>query len=698
MRRAALEQLSGAPGRLLAALPDRVLRDAAVTTVQSRDSTAGTLAAADTLLRRAVHSAASRGGVRRAAYAAELLGHVVSDPRLTRSPRPLRVDRATAQAIWNATPPETRARADLRVHLAALLAPHLDALPDLDALVRQTALEDDDPQLAARAAATWVAPGPLREQRCAELVGIDASFATLPRVLDVLAARRTDLLSDLLAAAPEGLTGRVRPRAAAWTPRLRAGVVGRWLPAQRHAWEAHHAEVAQDPHAPLRARADAAAHLRDPSLLTALADTAPQPVAAAALGALGSAMEPLLGDQHTVYGAATPGSEPVLDTLLRHAATGGVRGRAAMGALRSLLKALPERDALMLLAPVACAADTPVGSRKEAARALAELPGEAAHDALVSAWDAPRQHRDVRAVLALALVATIDRPGIADRLLRGATEPAVREAIVHTRVGPVRDSMTQAYRTFLTRLLKETDDETAVAVCRALPAWCAPDSDDVLRALVAVAVDPARSRRQWNAAARELIWLPLGPSGLRVLADAFQELRQRGIAADRQVREDAVRRLAGIADALSRAQHATVETLPVIDELAAALCAVGLRRGAARLLWDTCLAALRHGRCDRERWEGLLSLVEERPERLALSGEPYLDVDAPRARSALLNAARLLRERGTPVSGLMALTLVNAGGQAASWEDAWMGELEALRRHEDGDTATAALLLDTGRR
>ncbi|MBB5105667.1 hypothetical protein [Streptomyces spectabilis] len=701
VRRAALEQLSGASGQLLAALPDHVLRDAALTAVQSRDSTTGTLAAVDRLLRRAVHGAASRGSVGRAAYAVELLGHVVSDPRLTRSTRPLRIDRATAQAIWKATTPESRARADRRVHLAELLAPHLAALPDLDALVRRTALEDDDPHLAARAAAAWVAPGPLREERCAELVGIDASFATVPRVLETLVTRRTDLLSELLTAVPGGLIGRVRPRALPWAPRLRAGVRGRWLPAQRHAWETHHARVAQDPHAPLRARADAAAQLRDPSLLTALADTAPQPVAAAALGALGPAVGPLLDARHTAYGTAygtaTPRNEPVLDALLRHAATGGVRGRAAMGALRSLLKALPEQDTLMLLAPVVCAEDTPVGTRKEAARALAGLPGVAAHDALVSAWDTPRQHRDVRAVLALALVATIDRAGIAERLLRGATEPAVRDAIIHTRVGPVRDSMAPAYRAFLMRLLKEADEETAVAACRALPAWCAQDSDDVLRALIAVAVDRARSPRQWNAAARQLMWLPLGPSGLRALTNAFHELRRQGTGADRQGREDALRRLAGIADAVPQVQHATVESLSVADELATALCAVGLRREAVRLLWDICLAALRHGRCDQERWEGLLELVEERPERLAFAREPYLDVDEPRARSALLTAARLLRERGTPVSGLMALALVGAGGRATSWDDTWQAELAALRRHEDSDTATAALLLHSGR-
>ncbi|MEI5100683.1 hypothetical protein RB200_21855 [Streptomyces sp. PmtG] len=698
VRRAALGQLSGAPARLLVALPDRVLRDAALAAVQSRDSTAGTLAATEKLLRRTAQGAAARGNVERAAYAVKLLCDAVSDPRLRRrSTRPLLLEQAAAQAIWAATPPRTRERADSRVHLAELLVPHLPALPDLDALVRQTALEDDDPQLAACAAAVWVAPESLREQRCAELVGIDAWFATVPRILETLATRRTDLMHTVLTAASGSPTDRSRSRPFAWAPRLRTQVTGRWLPTQRQAWRDHHARVATDDDAPLRFRADAAMYLSDPGLLITLADTAPQPVAVAALGALVPTTEGLLdGPYAGECSAATPEEQTIANVLLRHATTGGARGRAALGALRGLLKSLPDQDVLALLDPIVRAPDTPVGSRKEAARALADLPDAVARDALVAAWDAPGQHRDVRAVLARALVASVEQPGIADRLLQGTTEPAVREIVIHARVGTVSHSSAQAYRSFLGRLVREGDRETAVAACKVLPVWSTPHSDDALRAVVAVVVEPRRSRREWHTAARQLTRFPFGANGTRVLTEAFRELQERAGHAATQERVEALRRLAGIAEALE-IQRASAATLDVADALAASLSGVGLRREAARLLWATSLAALGHGRCDVRRWEALLALVEERPERLPLGSEPHLDIDMPRAREALLTAVRALRERGSPVSGLLAIALIGIGGRSTSWSDAWQRELEALRGHDDEDTATTALLVATGR-
>ncbi|GAA3116628.1 hypothetical protein ACFQ0X_41160 [Streptomyces rectiviolaceus] len=417
VRRAALQQLAGTPSYLLAALPDRVLRDAALTTVQSRDSTPHTLAAADQLLRRAAESAAATGRLDRAAHPTELLCHVVSDPRSRRPVAPLRIGEEAARAVWSATPAGTPGRPDLRAALAELLAPHLTALPELDALVRAMALESDDPDIAARAAAAWTGPTGLRERRCAELVGRDASFAAVPVILRTVVTRRTDLLDSVLLAAREGLTGRVRPRSTAWAAGLHPGVTGRWLPEQRRAWDEHHARVAADELAPLRTRADAAAQLRAPALLTELAQSAPQPVAAAALGALGDVLS-------AAHHGAPPATEPLLDILLRHAGTGGVRGRAAMASVRRLLEVVPDPEAVALLAPVACAVDAPVGSRKEAVRALGALTGDAAFEALVAAWDTPRQHRDVRAVVARHLLAAIDRPAIAERLARAADEPA----------------------------------------------------------------------------------------------------------------------------------------------------------------------------------------------------------------------------------------------------------------------------------
>ncbi|MEV8313862.1 hypothetical protein AB0Q95_06780 [Streptomyces sp. NPDC059900] len=686
VRRAALQQLAGAPPYLLAALPDRVLRDAALTTVQSRDSTAHTLAPAEQLLRRVAESAAATDRHGRAAYAAELLCHVVSDPRFGRPVAPLRIDAAAARALWSATSPAPPAHPGLPTALAELLAPHLAALPELDARVRALAMECDDPDIAARAAAAWARPAELREQRVAELIGRDTSFASLPDILRTIAVRRTDLLDAVLPAAAQGLTGRVRPRATAWAPGLHPGATGRWLPAQRRTWDEHHARVAADEPAALRTRADAAAQVRDPALLTALAESAPQPVAAAALGALGH-----------VTGAACagppPATEPLLDVLLRHAATGGVRGRAAMASVRRLLQALPDGEAVALLAPVACAPDAPVGSRKEAVRALGALTGDAAFEALVAAWDTPRQHRDVRAVAARHLLAAIDRPAIADRLARAADEPAIREAVIHARVGPVPESAQGPYASFLAHLVREGDKETVVAACRALPAWLTPDAADAMQAVAEVATDPARSRKEWDAAARQLAFFPRGKVGGPLLEGVFGRLQDQAGTPDPQARADALRRLSGIGEAL-HVRRGSAQTLRIADALARSMQTVGLYADAAALVWDTLLAAMHLGEHHAERWERLLDLVEEHPQRLAPRDGFYLDAPTPRARGALLAAARLLRERGTPVAGLMALALVRAGGPPTSWDEPWRAELTALRDHTDHDTAMAAFLLD----
>ncbi|MFF3331811.1 hypothetical protein ACFYWX_19940 [Streptomyces sp. NPDC002888] len=688
VRGVTLGQLAGAASHLLAALPDSVLRDAVLTALQSRDSTTGTLGATELLLRRVIERAAATGDRERAAYALGLLGELVAAPRHTPVPTALDVDEATAHAIWEVTSAAAQHRPEVTTALAELLGPHLAVLPDLDAAARRVAVEHDDPHLAARAAAAWVRPPLLREQRCAELIALDATFATVPVVLRTVTTRRTDLLDPLLDAARDAFTGRLRPRATAWTPKVRPGVTGRWLPRQRASWGEHHARVAVDEDASLHTRTDATQLVSDPVRLEALAQEAPQPVAAAALAALGEAAPREGGGS----GAAAHRAA-VRDLLLRHAGTGGVRGRAAMAAIRRLLEQLPDGEAVALLAPVASAADAPVGTRKEAARALAALPGDDAFEALLAAWDAPRQHADVRAVLARALFHAIDRPGVAGRLLRFAHEPAVREAVVQARVCPVSDSRRKPRTEFLVRLVEEGDADTVVAACQALPAWLVPDASDAIGALVGVVVAPASPRRVWEAAACQLGQLPAGPVVEAIVRGAFAVLGERARAGDPQVRIDALRRLHGCAEVV----HPSVgggAGLPVLDILADTLDAVGLHADAASLSWGLAVDSVRRGQYAEQRWERLVRLSEAGPGRLPGPLHMSLDLDRARVRAAALATARTLRARGTAVSGLLALTLVRAGGQAAAWDEPWRAELMSLRAHTDPDTAMGALLVD----
>lgn len=673
VRRPALEQLAGVAPHLLAAVPEHVLRDAVLTTVQSRDSSAGTVDAARRLLYRVVEQAAATGRPERAARAAGLLGELVTIPGHTEALPPLRVDETTARAIWSATSGTARRRDEVGTALAELLAPRLTSLPDLDTEVRRLAVESDDPHLAARAAAVWVRPPRLREQRCAELIALDPTFATVPVILRTLTTRRTDLLDTVLDAARGAFTGRLRPRRAPWTPGLAPGVVGRWLPAQRDAWAEHHARVALDDTAPLRVRTDAAQLLRDPERLTALAEDAPQPVAAAALTALGEVVD---GD--------------FVALLLRHSGAGGVRGRAAMAAVRRLLARLPDGDTVPLLASVARTTDRPVGVRKEAVRALGELRRRDAFEALFAAWDAPRQHRDVRAVLAHALLPAIDSPEVSDRLLREIHEPAVRDAAVHARVSLGERVAKEPYTAFLVRLTETGDEDTVVAACQALPTWLDPGDADGIRALTDALTAPAHPRKVWDAAARQLVRLPRGPVTEAVFRSAFDALAER--AADPRARADTLRRLHACAEYADPGGDQSPSA--ALDALSDTLEAVGLRADAARVAWGAAMVAVRQGEHDEQRWERVARQCEAGAGRLPAQHYVPGDLRRARVRGALLAAARSLRVRGTAVTGRLALDLVRSGGRAAAWDEAWRAELDALRAHQDPDTAVDALLVD----
>ncbi|MFE6281335.1 hypothetical protein [Streptomyces sp. NPDC057877] len=685
VRRAALEQLAGVAPPLLDALPEQVLRDAVLTTVQSRDATTATLRAAERLLYRVTERAAATGRVQRAARAVDLLGEILAAPGHTSAPRALHVDETSARGLWPAARATARGSRAIVV-LAELLAPHLAALPALDAEARRIAVECDDPDLATRAAAAWARPAKLRDARCGELVSLDPAFAVVPLVLRTLVTRRTDLLDTVCAATREGFTRRLWPRAFPWVARLHPAAAGRWLPHQRDAWSAYHARVAMDETAPLRLRTSAVSLLTDPTRLTELAERAPQPVAAAALWAL---------SEPGAVPDRSPAGTGLRDLLLGHAATGGVRGRAAVTSLRRLLASLPDSEAVALLAPVARATDAAVGPRKEAARALGALPGSQALEALLTAWAVPRQHPDVRAALAGALLPELHRPDVADRLARAVREPAVRDAVVHARVGAVSEAWSETYRAFLARLVHGGDEDSAVAACRALATWLEPDAGDAMRVVADALTSRDRPERVWDAVVGCLSWFPPGPVAESVARRAFETLADRARAEDPSARTDALRRLHRCAGA-AHPRGSLTDSRTILDMLVGTLDAVGLHQDAVQVGWRLALDALSQGRHDAHRWDRLVGLCEAGPWRLPVSSYLPMDLREEYVRDAALATVRSLRGRGTAVSGLLALSLVRGGGRAARWEAPWRAELDALRAHGDPDTAMGALLVEPG--
>ncbi|MGW0858669.1 hypothetical protein, partial [Streptomyces sp. NPDC002690] len=413
VRHNALLAAGRAPGHLLPAVPFAVLRDAATTTAQSRDSTRETLAAAEHWLRRVLESAARREDADRAAAVAGLLLPVLADARHGGPVRPLALTGTEAGALWERSAAPVR---ENPVILAALLAPSLPRLAALDAETGRSATAGAAPVRGA-AATLWLRDPATREERLARLLAADASLIAVPRVWRTLARRRTDLLGAVLGA----------ELPAHWVPRPEGRALSRMLPEQRALLDAHLVRVAVDDRAPLRERTDAAALIADPGRLRQLAADAPQPVAAAALAALG------------VLAAGRGGADAhprTLEYLLDRAAGGGVRGRAAMTGATVLLGTVPDREAVRRLGAVLAGTGGSVGTRKAAAHGLAAMDRDrrgAAFGALLAGWDAPGQHRDVRAAMVPALAERADDPEVARRLGAGLRLPALSEPLFAAR-------------------------------------------------------------------------------------------------------------------------------------------------------------------------------------------------------------------------------------------------------------------------
>ncbi|MFI9101281.1 hypothetical protein ACIGXA_12220 [Streptomyces fildesensis] len=667
VRHAALTQAAATPARLLGAVPPHCLRDMALTTVQSRDSTARTLAAAERWLRRTVTVAAAGGDGERAAAVALLLTGIVADPRRAGGAVPLKLGDHAPRLVWEAAR-RTDPRPRHLVALAELLAGNGDPVPELDALVGSIALSDGDPQLAARAADVWLAAPGTRAERCGRLIAADPAFASVPRVQHTLANRRTDLLDVVL---DPGATTRT-----AWVPALPRSVTGRWLPHQRALLDRRLVAVAADEDATLRRRADAAVLLRDDLLLRCLVDDAPQPVAAAALTALGGLGTGALG------------------LLLEHAAGAGVRGKAAMAAVRRLLGTMPGSAAVALFAPVVSDRTAPVGTRKEAARALAELtelPGESAFTALLAGWDAPGQHRDVLAVLARPLVGRIDRPPVAARLAAQLHQPAVRDAVITSDADVVPGDLRGAYARFVAGLVPGAEPAIAGAVCRAM--WQHRDwpAEEVAGPLAAAVADPGRPAGLRESAAAVLTGFAGSPAGLAASRTALDALGVQGGAGPADVRRSALRILHHLVKRYGQ------PSAVVLDSVTDALLRAGLRRTATATALDAALAAMRAGDPGPDRWDRWLGLVADHPHGLDLGQRQYLDHGREPLPPAVHETVVSLRGRGAPAAGLVAVEVVGAAGRRSGWQAPWPAELAALCADPDPGVAESALLVDVER-
>ncbi|WPW28026.1 hypothetical protein P6B95_12030 [Streptomyces atratus] len=667
VRRATLAAAGTVPDSLLDAAPYAALRDAAMTTVQSRDSTRASLVAAESWLRRTAVSAARRGDLDRAAEVVGLLIQVLADPRGSGTVRPLPLDREAAVGVWELGSPWSAGRLVL---FGALFVRHLPHIPALDeAIGRAAALGLSDGRQARRAAELWLADPVTREQRCAELLAADPLSVVVPVVWRTIARRRTDLLDTVLGS---GLPPH-------WAPRMRRSVLGRWLPRQRAALDAQLSRLAADEEVPLLERTDATALLGETGSLRLLAGTAPQPVAAAALTALG---------ERAADSGGVPAHPETLDFLLGHAGTGGVRGRAAMTGVRAMLDTVPDDEAIARFSRVVMDVTGSVGSRKAAVRGLSALSSPTAFAAVLAGWDAPGQHRDVHATMVEVLVTRMDVAAVAERFTAQLHHAAVRERVMAAR--PDRPSAADALRRFLACTVATGEEASATAAVHALRGTqvTAPVGE-----VVAVAVtDSGRPRGVRDEAARLLCeWATTeeGRSGLKGALDAV-------VSQVRSVDEGERRDALLVLDSLKRGYGQ--RPVAALDAVTEALRAAGLVHAASGVALSAALSSLTDSdEWTVGRWDRWLALAGERPGALdAIRYEwrgprPVLPI------AAIGTVVAALRARGSAVAGLAAVELVVRAGDNTRWADPWPDQLTALRDSEHPDVAEAALLADVRR-
>lgn len=668
VRRMALLAAGDAPGRLLAAAPYAALRDAAITTVQSRDSTAGTLAAAARLLRRTVVAVARAGDTECAARLVGLLLRVLADPRGSATATPLTLDGPAARALGERC--GTPEGPELAL-LAGLFARHLAALPALDAALGRAVAADPLGDAGRTAAALRLADPATREARCAELLALEPSLATVPVLWLTLSRRRTDLLDAALGSGlPPG-----------WAPRQTRRGLGRWLPHQRALLDARLARTAADEDVPLRERTDAAALLGDAGALYELAASAPQPVAAAAYAALG---------ERAAESGGVAAHPATLDLLLERSGTGGVRGRGAAAGAGALLATVSDERAAARFARLLVDTTGSVGGRKAAARGLSALSSPAALAAMLGGWDAPGQHRDVLAVLVAPLAEHLDRPGVAERFAAQLHHRTVRERLAAVR--PVRPEAAAARLRFLLRTAAAAEREPALAAAQALRGPAPADREMCARA-VAVVADPDRPHPVRKAVAELLCgWAEPGPHH-EDLVDALGALVDGARDGAPDVRRDALRVLAALEESHGDGPAGGH------DAVADALERAGLRHAAARVALAAALAALAHGDPSPARWRRWLALAGERcgcldivrHQRLRPAGGP------PPAADVFAAVLAVLREHASATAGLAAVQLVVRAGGDARWAEPWPAELDRLRASDHAEVAEAALLADLAR-
>ncbi|AGL15789.1 hypothetical protein [Actinoplanes sp. N902-109] len=714
VRAVALGALAGVARLLTADTADgltRIVTDA----VEARDASATTMSALSTL---AVDTLQHHVGVPAlrewALLAIDLLTSGANVPVLRRFDSVLR--RGQEHDVVTRLRPWVRAAAERGRYgplfaLTQALGKRAWQVPELQEMLRHAVDRTSVSWVAAQAIELWLDNPRTRGDRVAEVLSYDRSTVTIPAVWHTLSSVRTDLLDRVLDRAPRG---RFLDAGVRWVPSTAR--LDRWLPRQQGAYLALQQRIIEDDGtevwrraAALRAVAVVPGAGRDlllryadapgvpivpgagqdlvpryadapgapvvpgagRDLLLRYADATEVPIAEAALGAL----------------AWTDRPDLALPALLAHA--GGDRARVAMYAAGRAARHVPPSQLPALLVPVLTAAAGKVTSRKEAARLLARFGPPGVMTTLLTAYQDPAAHRDVRAAIVSAArqrPADEDSWAVLATAVRGSREEC--RAVLATTPWALPERFRPRYAQLIVAACQVLDRSLRRAAFVQLPLWARWATE-----ATALVEDRLTDLGEPLVAGEFAPLVPaLGDAGLRGVFDRLlaQDLADQdpgGPATDHPAR----RRIETLARGIipwARTTRASVNRSALLASARRLADRPGYRATAVPML-------IALGRLDN--LPEIADLCADRPVLAARAADQI--GSRLRELPELLDPARLrgpvaaLAAREDLAGGLIAVALVRPGA-SFGWPAPWRTLLLDLRNHRIAEVAEEAWAVD----
>ncbi|WP_437574869.1 hypothetical protein [Sorangium sp. So ce887] len=653
-RHLVMAELTQLSDRQVSEIPVQTYRDALLTTVQSRESNATTLAQAERAVHKAIGAAILRDSITRAAQLLGLLVQVRLDPRVR-----WRADKVPApgqKPSMEYLPSPLRIAEGLAAQLhAAYEGVRLDGTTPMLGPVAVGRHEPEAERLILDLLLGRTPKTPRPPRKPVTCGGpLDEVMGYVPEI----SLKETALVDELL-----DRDDTTDPHKTDLVAAISPSAPGRWTPSQRRRFTQHLLRVARDASLDLSRRVKAIGRVEDAPLLLELLPGAAGPVAAAILARCAR---------------IAPPTAELRRLFLERARRSGVVGRAAMSALNVLSERMPGPFDLAPYRELLLSKDCAVVNRKNAAGRVSASATVEARDLLMEAWRSEDLHPSIRPDILAGLLRFVDQADVRQVLIDGITtvpdtwpllNPGSR--LLFPNESRTRPAVARGF-VALAEVLVDCGDEriasTAAGVCIAQHDLCSEGLGLATRLLA----EARTSGRVLVQTVDSLSRLP--DAGL----PHWQAALARLVAAASGSRTWAVARLARLAPRPRAFRVA----------LGLAQKAAGLRLTAAASLKEILDVDLVEVRFAKELWSEYLALVDEQPARRIPSTGKLKD---SRLAASLID---WLIQHGGLAAALSAAELSLQVEKQLRDSPAWRARRDAIRAMH-ADAAERLLLADT---